>query len=43
MKTYVIRRENAWQNGEELEAAAGRSKQVAESVFPDDKPHRICL
>ena len=36
MKTYVIRRENAWQNGEELEAAAGRSKQVAESDFPDD-------
>jgi hypothetical protein len=36
MKTYVIRRENAWQNGEELEATAGRSKQVAESDFPDD-------
>lgn len=36
MKTYVIRRENAWQNGEELEVAAGRSKQVAESDFPDD-------
>jgi hypothetical protein len=36
MKTYVIRRENAWQNGEELEAAAGRSKQVAESDFPND-------
>ena len=36
MKTYVIRREKAWQNGEELEAAAGRSKEVAESDFPDD-------
>lgn len=36
MKTYVIRREKAWQSPEELEAAAGRSKQVAESEFPDD-------
>ena len=35
MKTYVIRREKAWQSSEELEAAAGRSKQVAESDFPD--------
>jgi hypothetical protein len=35
MNTYVIRREKAWQNGEELEAAAGRSKEVAESDFPD--------
>ncbi len=36
MKTYVIRREKAWKNGEELEATAGRSKEVAESDFPDD-------
>lgn len=36
MKTYVIRREKAWQNGEELEATAGRSKDVAESDFPED-------
>lgn len=36
MKTYVIRREKAWKNGEELEATAGRSKQVAENDFPDD-------
>jgi hypothetical protein len=36
MKTYVIRREKAWQNPQELEAAAERSKQVAESDFPDD-------
>lgn len=35
MKTYVIRREKAWQNGEELEVAAGRSKEVAENDFPD--------
>ena len=36
MKTYVIRREKAWQNSEELEATAGRSRDVAESDFPDD-------
>jgi hypothetical protein len=36
MKTYVIRREKAWQNPQELEAAAEKSKQVAESDFPDD-------
>jgi hypothetical protein len=36
MKTYVIRREAAWRNAEELEAAAGRSKQVADDDFPDD-------
>jgi sporulation protein YlmC with PRC-barrel domain len=36
MKTYVIRRERAWQNGEELEATAARSKDVAESDFPTD-------
>ncbi len=36
MKTYVIRRERAWQSAEELEATAARSKQVAESDFPDD-------
>jgi hypothetical protein len=36
MKTYVIRRERAWQSPEELEATAGRSKQVAEDEFPAD-------
>lgn len=36
MKTYVIRRENAWGSAEELEATAARSKQVAESDFPDE-------
>ena len=36
MKTYVIRRENAWSDAKELEAAAARSKDVAASDFPDD-------
>jgi hypothetical protein len=36
MKTYAIRREKAWQNPGELEATAQRSKDVAESEFPDD-------
>ncbi len=36
MKTYAIRRETAWQSEQELAAAAERSKQVAESDFPDD-------
>jgi hypothetical protein len=35
MNTYVIRRERAWQSPEELERTATRSKQVAESDFPD--------
>jgi hypothetical protein len=36
MNTYVIRRENAWQSEEELAATAERSKQVAESDYPDE-------
>ena len=36
MKTYVIRRENAWGSPAELEATAERSKDVAESDFPED-------
>jgi hypothetical protein len=36
MKTYAIRRKTAWQDAAELEATAARSKQVAESDFPDD-------
>jgi hypothetical protein len=36
MNTYVIRREKAWQGGDELGATAERSKQVAESDFPQD-------
>jgi hypothetical protein len=36
MKTYVIRREKAWGDPQELEAAAARSTEVAETEFPDD-------
>ena len=36
MDTFVIRREKAWASPEELEATAERSKQVAESDFPDE-------
>jgi hypothetical protein len=36
MKTYVIRRKEAWRNPGELEAAAEQSKTVAEREFPDD-------
>ncbi len=36
MNTYVIRREKAWATPEELEKAGERSKDVAESEFPDD-------
>lgn len=36
MNTYVIRRKQAWQSPQELETTAARSKQVAESEFPDD-------
>lgn len=36
MNTYVIRRERAWQDAEELGATAERSKQVAGEEFPDD-------
>jgi sporulation protein YlmC with PRC-barrel domain len=36
VNTYVIRREKAWASPEELEATAGRSKEVAESDFPED-------
>jgi len=35
MNTYVIRREKAWEGPEQLEATAARSKEVAESDFPD--------
>jgi sporulation protein YlmC with PRC-barrel domain len=33
MKTYAIRRKNAWSSAEELEQVAGRSKQVADDEF----------
>lgn len=36
MKTYVIRREKAWEGPEQLEATAARSKEVAESDFSDE-------
>ena len=36
MKTFVIRRERAWASPAELEATAARSKEVAESEFPQD-------
>jgi sporulation protein YlmC with PRC-barrel domain len=36
MKTYSIRRRKAWGSPEELEQVAGRSKEVADSEFPDD-------
>ncbi len=36
MNTYSIRRRNAWGSAEELEQAAARSKQIADSDFPDD-------
>ena len=36
MGLYVILRRSGWKSGEELEAAAGRSKQVADEQMPDD-------
>ncbi len=36
MKTYSIRRRKAWGSPEELEQVAGRSKEIADSEFPDD-------
>jgi hypothetical protein len=36
MDTYVILRRDGWRSGAELEAAAGRSKQVADDDMPDD-------
>ncbi len=36
MNTYAIRRKNAWASPEELQQVAARSKQVAESEFPDE-------
>jgi hypothetical protein len=36
MKTFTIRRRNAWSSPEELEGVAARSKEVADSEFPDD-------
>ena len=36
MNTYVIRRKAAWASPAELEQAAGRSKEVADSEFAQD-------
>ena len=36
MGLYVILRRSGWKSGEELEAAAARSKQVADEQMPDD-------
>jgi hypothetical protein len=35
MELFMIRRNDGWKTGEELEAAAKRSTEVAESDFPD--------
>jgi hypothetical protein len=36
MKTYAIRRKNAWRSPEEVEAVVERSKKVADSDFPQE-------
>ncbi len=36
MDLYFIRRRNGWKTGEELEAAAKRSTEVADGQFPDE-------
>ncbi|MGZ4268255.1 MAG: DUF4242 domain-containing protein [Solirubrobacteraceae bacterium] len=36
MNTYVILRRSGWRSGDELETAAGRSKQVGDEEMSDD-------
>ena len=36
MQTYVILRRGGWKSGEELEAAAGRSRDVGDNEMSDD-------
>ena len=36
MKTYAIRRKNAWKSQQEVEAIGARSKQIADDEFPSD-------
>jgi hypothetical protein len=36
MQLYMIRRRSGWSSPDELEKAAARSKEVAESDFPQD-------
>jgi hypothetical protein len=38
MNAYAIRRERAWETPEELEKTPARSKEVADSDFPDTSP-----
>ncbi|MGD8710256.1 MAG: DUF4242 domain-containing protein [Ectothiorhodospiraceae bacterium] len=35
MKTYVIRRRNAWKGAEELKATAARSSRIGNEEMPD--------
>jgi hypothetical protein len=35
MKTYVIRRRNAWKSADELEKAASRSARIGNEEMPD--------
>jgi hypothetical protein len=36
MRTYVILRRSGWKSPQELEEAAGRSKQVGDEQMSDD-------
>lgn len=36
METFVILRRNGWRTGGDLEAAAAKSRQVADDEMPDD-------
>jgi sporulation protein YlmC with PRC-barrel domain len=36
LKTYAIRRKNAWASPAEVDQVAGRSKHVADDEFPTD-------
>ena len=36
MQTYVILRRSGWKSGSDLEAAAGRSRQVGDEEMSDD-------
>ncbi len=36
METYIIMRRGAWQSGEELEEAAGRSSKVGDDEMSED-------
>ncbi len=36
MNTYVILRRSGWRSAEELQVAAGRSRQVGDEEMPDD-------